>query len=102
MLFYDDKVMEDIDDLSDTEKVSLISDIEVNDEPTSVGSDNKNGISGLSGLTFDKSVTNDDLHIASVEKLELDKEKIISNNNKKVNRVNNGIQLCKSKQLCGH
>lgn len=32
MLFYDEKVMEDVDDLSDTEKVSLISDIEVNDE----------------------------------------------------------------------
>ena len=36
MLIYDEKVMEDIDDLSDTEKVSLISDLELNDDNTSV------------------------------------------------------------------
>lgn len=29
-LVFDEKVVEDIDDLSDTEKVSLISDIEIN------------------------------------------------------------------------
>lgn len=32
VLMYDEKVMEDIDDISDTEKVSLISDIEMNDD----------------------------------------------------------------------
>jgi hypothetical protein len=32
LLIYDEKVMEDIDDLSDTEKVSLISDIELCDD----------------------------------------------------------------------
>lgn len=30
-MVYDEKVVEDIDDLSDTEKVSLISDIELNE-----------------------------------------------------------------------
>jgi hypothetical protein len=31
-MVYDEKVVEDIDELSDTEKVSLISDIEINSD----------------------------------------------------------------------
>jgi hypothetical protein len=44
-LVYDEKVVEDIDDLSDTDKVSLISEIEINDN----SNDSKNEL-GLKDL----------------------------------------------------
>jgi hypothetical protein len=103
MLFYDDKVMEDVDDLSDTEKVSLISDIDVNDEPASQDIIGDQSASRL-GINIDNLGNSDDLMITNVEKLDLDKEKTLLNqaNTKKVNRIANGIQLTKSKQKCGH
>jgi hypothetical protein len=78
---YDEKVMEDIDDLSDTEKVSLLSDLELengqNDE-----------------ITTNEKLGELNLNLKNISKLNID---LVN-----VKRKNNGIMISKSKQKCGH
>lgn len=97
-LLFDAKVMEDIDDLSDTEKVSLISDIELGDDQL----EDRSG----SALDTTKEVLSQaldggdklNMNLLQVQKLNLQASK----QSKSVARVNNGIQLSKAKYKCVH
>jgi len=102
LLIYDEKVMEDVDDLSDTEKVSLISDIELCEEMQEGSSVSVTKTSGSRPTepNIESKDDNLDMNLLKVQKLNLDKEKLQVR--KTANRVSNGIMLTKSKLKCIH
>ena len=81
VLTYDEKVMEEVDDLSDTDKVSLLSDLEL-ETASNDGSSAKEKLGELN------------LNLKNISKLNTDQVN--------VKRKNNGVELSRGKQKCGH
>jgi hypothetical protein len=93
---YDEKIMEEIDDISDTEKVSLISDIELPKENDSTADQE----------TEEQDISKDklgelNLNLKNISKLNLDQNKNGTSNDV-IKRVANGIEISKSKDKCSH
>lgn len=84
-LIYDEKVMQDIDDLSDCDKVSLISDIELTNETSQ--DDKDLAKEKLGELNF---------NLKNISKL--NKDGLTT----QVKRVSNGIKISKDKFKCSH
>jgi hypothetical protein len=81
ILTYDEKVMEDVDDLSDTEKVSLLSDLELE----TASNDDISTKEKLGELN---------LNLKNISKLNTDQVY--------VKKKNNGVEMSKCRQKCGH
>lgn len=90
VLLYDEKVMEEVDDLSDAEKVSLISDIELEEEP---GSPTK---------SKDKAMDQTELGELNLNLKNISKLNEESTSKPYANSISNGIKLSKSKYKCSH
>ena len=80
---YDEKLMDDIDDLSDTDKVSLISDLELQHEQAE--SDVPRNAIQTGEL---------DLNLKNINK--------INQEQRTIKRVNNGLSIAEPKYFCGH
>ena len=98
--------MEDIDDLSDTEKVSLISDLELNDEAADIKGaellDEVNKEIAIDENVKDNNLGELNLNLLKIHKLNFEKDQGNSGRNQKIKRINNGILISKSKQKCSH
>lgn len=81
VLTYDEKVMEEVDDLSDTDKVSLLSDLEL-ETASNEGSAAKEKLGELN------------LNLKNISKLNTDQVN--------VKKKNNGVELSRGKWKCGH
>jgi len=88
--------MDEIDDISDTEKVSLISDIELPKE-NDTGADNENEETDLSKEKLGEL----NLNLKNISKLNLEQSKK-STVGAIVRRLANGIEISKSKDKCSH